>query len=193
MNPFVPSLARRRFGLIALAIGAATVAIAVVPAGARSADGSFAPTCMGSALLGESREDGQVAYRFACDTEIRGYSIIALDRQVDAFDTEPVVLDPADNAVPGQDFGCSATIPGFGVGCGGLVTAWNRVNGSVNLSNDPCKGPRPRFAVVVSDSKGRTAGPYQLLSAKAGPAGRPLEGCPAEASGKKKKHRRSRR
>ena len=92
----------------------AVVALAVValPSSAIAADGSFQPTCRGSAKLGESRADGDIAYRFLCDANIAGYSLISLNRTVDSFDTEPVVLTPAGEAVPGQDFGCSGEIPG---------------------------------------------------------------------------------
>src|ERR687887_668727 len=92
-------------------------AIAVLPS-AFAADGSFQPNCLGSAKLGEDRAGGEILYRFACDTKIAGYSIISLNRSVDSFDTEPVVLTPAGEAVPGQDFGCSGEIPGNGIGCG---------------------------------------------------------------------------
>jgi hypothetical protein len=185
--------ARRKSPALAIALAAVAIAAAIVPTAARAADGSFAPICLGSARLGEDRAEGQVAYRFGCNTEVRGYSVLALDRQVDAFDTEPVVLDEADKPAPGEDFGCSGQIPGFGVGCGGLATMWHRVNGSLNLTTDPCKGPRPRFALTVSDAKGRTAGPYPLASTRGGPASRPLTGCPAQVARKKAHKRPSRR
>jgi hypothetical protein len=179
---------RARLGLV---LAAAALATTALPAAARAADGSFQPTCKGSASLGEDRQAGEVVYRWACNADIAGYSIIALTRQVDAFDTEPVVLNPAGDAVPNQDFGCSGELPGIGIGCGGLATAWNQVHGSINLTSDPCSGPRPKFALTVADAKGRTAGPYRLVSARSGPANRPLAGCPAQAT-KKKKGRKAR-
>jgi hypothetical protein len=186
------SLAGRR-ARVALVLAAAALATTVLPAAARAADGSFQPTCKGSASLGEAREDGQVDYKWACSADIAGYSIVTLTRQVDSFDTEPVVLTPAGDPVAGQDFGCSGEIPGIGIGCGGLATAWNQVHGSVNLSTDPCVGPRPKFALTVADAKGRTAGPYRLVSARSGPANRPLAGCRSAATrkkGRKARHHR---
>ena len=156
----------------------AAVAVAVLPS-AFAADGSFQPNCLGSAKLGESRADGEIFYKFACDRKIAGYSIVALNRTVDAFDTEPVVLTPAGDAVPGQDFGCSGQIPGSGVGCGGSATEWNQVSGGVHISTDPCAKGRPRLVVSVADAKGRVAGPYRLMSAK---NGGPLTGCPAKSA-----------
>jgi hypothetical protein len=163
---------------------AAVLALAVIAApSAFAADGSFQPTCRGSAKLGESRADGDIAYKFACSSAIAGYSIFALNRTVDSFDTEPVVLTPAGDPVTGQDFGCSGEIPGFGIGCGGLASAWNQVNGVIHISTDPCGPGRPRLGVSVADSKGRTAGPYRVMTAK---SGGPLRGCPAKFSRKRR-------
>lgn len=164
-----------------LLVALAALAVVALPSSAVAADGSFQPTCRGGAKLGESRDDGEVKYHFVCSANIAGFSLFTLNRAVDAFDTEPVVLTPAGDPVAGQDFGCSAEIPGIGVGCGGLASAWNFVEGHVNLTTDPCGPGRPRFAVSVADAKGRTAGPYRLLSAK---SGGPLSGCPAKASRK---------
>ena len=158
-------------------------AIAVLPS-AFAADGSFQPNCLGSAKLGEDRADGEVLYKFACDAKVAGYSIISLNKSVDSFDTEPVVLNPAGDAVPGQDFGCSGQIPGNGIGCGGLASEWNQVNGGIHVATDPCGSPRPRLVVSVADAKGRVAGPYRLVSAKNGGK---LTGCPAGAT---RKHHR---
>jgi hypothetical protein len=168
----------------ALAVTAA-LAVAVLPS-AFAADGSFQPNCLGSAKLGENRADGEVTYKFACSSDIAGYSIITLNKQVDSFDTEPVVLTPAGDAVPGEDFGCSGEIPGVGIGCGGKATSWHQVTGHVSLTSDPCASPRPRLAVSVADAKGRTAGPYRIVSSRTG--GR-LSGCPAKATRKHRSHR----
>jgi hypothetical protein len=159
----------------------AAVAAATLPS-AFAADGSFQPTCRGSAKLGENRADGDIAYKFACSKDIAGYSLIALNRTVDAFDTEPVVLNANGDAMPGEDFGCSGEIPGMGVGCGGLARAWNQVNGVIHINSDPCGPGRPRLAVAVADSKGRTAGPYRVITAR---NGGPLTGCPAKSSRKR--------
>jgi hypothetical protein len=171
--------------LLGALAASAALTLAVLPP-AFAADGSFQPNCLGSAKLGESRADNEVHYKFACSSDIAGYSIITLNKQVDAFDTEPVVLTPAGDAVPGEDFGCSGEIPGVGIGCGGKAKAWNQVNGSVNLTSNPCASPRPRLAVSVADAKGRTAGPYRLVSSRTG--GR-LSGCPAKPA---RKHRAAR-
>ena len=171
--------------LLGALAASAALTLAVLPS-AFAADGSFQPTCLGSAKLGESRADGDILYRFACSSEIAGYSIVALNRSVDAFDTEPVVLDPGGNAVPGEDFGCSGEIPGMGIGCGGKATAWHQVNGGIQISTDPCASPRPRLAVTVADAKGRTAGPYRVVTSRTG--GR-LTGCPAKPAGKHRARR----
>ena len=173
----------RLLGALAASVA---LAVAVLPS-AFAADGSFQPNCLGSAKLGENRDDGEVLYKFACSSAIAGYSIVTLNKQADAFDTEPVVLTPAGEAVPGEDFGCSGEIPGIGVGCGGKASAWNQVNGGVNLTSDPCAAPRPRLAVTVADAKGRTAGPYRLVSSRSG--GR-LSGCPAKPAVRKHRARK---
>jgi hypothetical protein len=166
--------------LLGALAASAVLAVAVLPS-AFAADGSFQPNCLGSAKLGESRADGDINYKFACSSGIAGYSIIALNKTVDSFDTEPVVLNPAGDAVPGEDFGCSGLIPGMGIGCGGKASAWNQVNGTIHSSTDPCASPRPRLAVVIADSKGRTAGPYRVVTSRTG--GR-LTGCPAKSTRK---------
>ena len=163
----------------------AILGAAVLPS-AFGADGSFQPNCLGSSKVGENRADNEVLYKFACSSDIAGYSIITLNKQVDSFDTEPVVLTPAGDAVPGEDFGCSGEIPGMGIGCGGKAGAWHQVNGAIHLSSDPCASPRPRLAVAVADSKGRTAGPYRIVTSRS--AGR-LTGCPPKATRKHRAHR----
>ncbi len=168
----------------------AALAVVALPSSALAADGSFLPNCRGSAKLGESRADGEILYKFACDTKVAGYSLVALNRTVDSFDTEPVVLTPAGEAVPGQDFGCSGELPGYGIGCGGLASEWNQISGGLHISTDPCGPGRPRFAVAVADPKGRVAGPYRLMSAK---NGGPLTGCPAKSSRRRGGYRAVRR
>jgi hypothetical protein len=175
--------------LLGAVAAVAAVGVATLPS-AFAADGSFQPTCLGSAKLGENRADGEVLYKFACSTEIKGYSITTLNKQIDSFDTEPVVLTPGGEAVPGEDFGCSGEIPGVGIGCGGKAGPWNQVNGGVNLTSDPCGAPRPRLAVIVADAKGRVAGPYRITSSRAG--GR-LNGCPAKSTRNRHAARRSHR
>lgn len=190
MTLSAPTATRRapRLTLLALALAVATAAAALAPSFAQAqSSGPFIPICLGSAKLGESRTDGEVAYRFGCNEDVVGYSIIALDRQVDSFDTEPVVLDDADEPVLGEAFTCSALLPGFGASCFGEAGVWSRPTGSLSLTTDPCVGPRPRFGLIVSNAKGSTAGPFRVMSAKPGPAGRPLTGCPATTSRAKRK------
>ena len=166
----------RRLGALGALAAIAAIAVAVLPS-AFAADGSFQPHCLGSAKVGEDRANGEILYKFVCDAKIAGYSIIALNKPVDSFDTEPVVLTPAGDPVSGEDFGCSGQIPGSGIGCGGSASAWNHVNGGVHISSDPCASPRPRLVVSVADAKGRVAGPYRLISAR---DSGPLTGCPAK-------------
>ena len=190
MRSSEPTAARRtpRLPLLALALATAAAAATIAPTFASAqSSGPFTPECLGSAKLGESREDSEVAYRIACSAKISGYAVVALDRRIDSFDTEPVVLNDADEPVSGEAFTCSGLLPGFGISCTGLAGVWNRANGVINLTTDPCKGPRPRFGLVVSNEKGSTSGPYRIMSAKAGPAGRPLTGCPATTSRTKRR------
>jgi hypothetical protein len=179
-------LTGRRGRLGAVALGA-LAGFAVIPALAPAADGPFDPTCNGRVSLGEERTEGQTNYMFACSDDIKGYAIVTLNRQTDAFDTEPVVLKPDGEPGAGQSFSCSAPIPGNGVSCTGSALAGNKTNGSVNLTTDPCVGKRPEVGLVVANASGATAGPFRLVNAKPGPATRPLEGCPPP---REKKQRR---
>ena len=116
----------------------AALAVAVLPS-AFAADGSFQPNCRGSAKLGESRADGEIDYKFACGTNIAGYSIIALNRSVDAFDTEPVVLTPAGERCRARTSAARARSPAWASAAAGSATAWNQVNGGVHISTDPVR------------------------------------------------------
>jgi hypothetical protein len=184
-------LTRRRRRLAAAALGAAA-GLAAIPALAPAADPPFDPTCNGRVSLGEERADGQMNYWLGCSDDISGFAVVTLNRETDAFDTEPVVLKPDGEPGAAQSFSCSGPIPGNGVSCTGSALAGNKINGSVNLSTDPCAGKRPEVAVIVANAKGATAGPFRLANAKPGPATRPLDGCPPPKA-KKQKRRAVRR
>jgi hypothetical protein len=182
----------RRSRRLTIAVIGAAVGLAALPALASAADPPFDPTCNGRVSLGEERSDGQLAYTFACSDDIKGYAIVTLNRETDAFDTEPIVLQPDGNPGPNQSFSCSAPIPSTGVSCTGSALAGNKATGSVNLTTDPCVGKRPEVALVVANGAGATGGPFRLVNAKPGPASRPLQGCPP-AKAKKQKRRSIRR
>jgi hypothetical protein len=178
---------RRR---LSLAAGVATTAVLVAaPMPAPAADPPFDPTCNGRIKLGDDRADGQLNYWFACGDEVKGYALVALNRQVSGFDTEPVVLDAATNdPVPGQSFSCSGPIPGDGVACTGLSSPANRTLGHISVSDDPCVGSRPDVALIVSNGKGASAGPFRLSNSRPGHAARPLDGCPPQRAKARSRH-----
>jgi hypothetical protein len=171
---------RRRLGMVA---GVATAAVLVAaPMPAPAADPPFDPVCNGRISLGEDRAEGQLNYWFACSDEVKGYALVALNREVSGFDTEPVVVDThTGDPVTGQSFSCSGPIPGDGIGCAGLTAPPNRVLGHISVSTDPCVGDRPEVALIVSNGKGASAGPFRLSNSKPGHASRPLDGCPRQS------------
>jgi hypothetical protein len=176
----------RRSRRLAVAFIGAAVGLAALPALASAAD-PFDPTCNGRVSLGEERSDGQMNYSFGCSQDIKGYAIVTLNRETDAFDTEPVVLQPNGDPGANQSFSCTAPIPSNGVTCFGSSKAGKKVNGAVNLTTDPCVGKRPEVAVIVSDATGTMGGPFRLVNAKPGPASRPLQGCPPPKAKKQKR------
>ena len=172
MNPG-PKLRRRT--MLALAALAVTVAPAALPAPAAAA---FDPICGGRAALGESRADGEVKYFFSCSDPVAGFALVALNRQIDGFETELVALDPAGEA--GGALACSGEIPSNGFGCTAVtaIRSPNKLPGTFNVAGDRCTGRRLNAVVFVTSAKGEVAGPYSLVTARPGPATRPLDGCP---------------
>jgi hypothetical protein len=181
----------RTFWLGLLGLLTCTSAAAMAAASrSEAADPPFLANCRGTIQLGESRADGEVKYRFACSDAITSYAVVATNREIDAFDTEPVVLTAAGDPVPGESYTCEGLLPGWGITCLGKSSPWSQVNGAVNLADDPCSGARPQLGIIVGDSKGRMTGPFKLRATKAGQRGE-LTGCPVKRARKagKRRHR----
>ena len=157
------------------------MAIALIIPGAASA-ATF--TCGGHIKPGTVTDDFEnpIDYTFACTGRIVGFMVVT-DREIDGFDTELEVHDPAGAIVASDGFACEGDFPGFGVGCLGTYATNNLVTGTVTLSGQkPCAEPRvdPKLVVVaesldpntgaaLKNSNGSMAGPFDL--------GRP-RGCP---------------
>lgn len=142
-------------------------------------------TCRGHAKPGTVTEDAEnpLQYTFACTGRVLGYTVVS-DRELDFFDAEVGVKDPASGAlVPTDSFGCEGDFPGFGFNCVGVYGTNRIIEGTTSLSGQkPCAEPRPHLRVVVvaetvdpvtnvpkKSSIGTMAGPFDL--------GRP-RGCP---------------
>jgi hypothetical protein len=144
--------------------------------------------CSGHTNPGTPSDDFEnpIDYKFACAGRIVGYMIVT-DREIDSFDTEIEVHDPAGAIIPADGFACEGDFPGFGVGCLGAYGANGVVTGTISLSErKPCDEPRvdPKLVVVaealdvntgepLKRSTGSMAGPFDL--------GRP-RGCPKSSA-----------
>jgi hypothetical protein len=140
--------------------------------------------CSGHVDPGTVSDDFEnpIDYKFACAGRIVAYMIVT-DREIDSFDTEIEVHDPAGAIIAADGFACEGDFPGFGVGCLGTYGANGVVTGTISLSErKPCDEPRvdPKLVVVTESldpntgeplkrSNGSMAGPFDL--------GRP-RGCP---------------
>jgi len=155
----------------------ASLALGLVPAGASAAT-TFDVDCFGKITRGDNTENGQVNYDFACTQAFAGYTIVSLDQDISSFDTETLAFNyQTGESASGEEYSCQGGIPTNGVSCNGKASGGNRVRGSLEIDN-PCALPRPRFAVIVSDSKGSPS-PMFPLFVGAGPAiSRPMTGCP---------------
>jgi hypothetical protein len=161
---------------VCAAVASVGVAAALVPA--TSYAGST--TCGGRTAIGKSGITNDVEYRFACSTDIKGFTVIT-NTFVDELATTAYVFDRDTGAqVEKQSFDCDAAIPGVGVSCNGTAGAGKRVVGNFGLAKKRCGTLRVWLAVV--DPKGAISGPFQL--------GRPKECRKSTGESKRRSRRR---
>ena len=147
-------LPRRRAPLAAAAVALSLAAAgALAPAASQAVSNPDDYNCWGHTQKGHplpGDTDPQVQYVFACDGPITGYQIQA-DQAIGSFDTAPVALDGAGNAVTTDSFSCNGDIPGLAVNCVGVYTSgvvdnkWETVTGSFSTGRNVCAEPRPRY------------------------------------------------
>ncbi|HWI23205.1 MAG TPA: hypothetical protein VNT22_11410 [Baekduia sp.] len=182
---------RATIAALLAAIGAVAIAL-LLQSPAPSAGAASNPNnldCQGRIEPGEpgpvdDEDVHQVKYTFACSGPITGYSI-QLQRGVEGFDTEAIVLDKTtSNSITTDSFSCNGDIPGLGFNCVGFYSGgYNNIIGQFSVGRDLRKEPRinPRLVVATASISGGKAvqalsGPFQL--------GRPL-------GVNKKKHKKS--
>lgn len=129
-------------------------------------------------------------YTFSCSTGITAYTILVdlvagHDDNLDDFGPSPSVVGPPGAPSPTESVTCEGATPSSGVNCnagaGGVLTAGNKVVGSVDLSASYCKYlpakakpdtlavPRANVQLLVSDETGAEDGPFDLKLNKACP------------------------
>jgi hypothetical protein len=148
---------------------------ATICGGSLTKDPSATPT---------SDDPNLIDYKFHCDGDITAYTLIANRRlwdfeTMDDFSTTASVNDAADqNIVSNQSFGCEGTLPGNGINCnagaGGLMSAWNNVHGTFDLTDPYCKNipagakpgtyaePQAMVQLIVTDTTGAEDGPFRI-------------------------------
>lgn len=146
-------LHRARVTIAALAAAAGCVGALSLPTGAVAAE---APLCGGSLELNNEipgiEPPGGLSYKFNCNTQVLGYSIIS-NRQVDFFSTEVLVLDINTGEATNEAFGCEGPFPSSGFGCKGVSNFGNSMSGDFAIGRDPCeaaKSKADKFKVWVS-------------------------------------------
>jgi len=165
-------------------MAAPAMAAAPTPVSLTNCGGSLAPDPSGPA----SGEPNLLDYTIQCDTDITAYTII-VDRQslndgnLDDYNPAPSVFD-SDGVTPNatEAVTCEGTTPSSGINCnlgvGGVLSAWNFAEGSVDPIEPYCKylpkGAKPGtpavpqaiVQVIVTDNTGAQDGPFDLGLAK---------------------------
>jgi hypothetical protein len=172
-------ITQRRKSGPALALGLVLVGLLVGP----SAADANSVTCRGFTAP-KAPKSTTLSYRFTCDEEIKGFSIVS-NLEVGEFSTEVVVLDPkTEEPVSGQSFGCEGPIPGSGFGCSGYAVWANQVSGEFGIDEARCVGRRNQLFswVVVVDMNNTASGAFPLRSTSCRNQAKPA---------RKKPHRRA--
>jgi hypothetical protein len=197
-----PVLAGALTGLLLAAVFATPASAAVVPQ---------ASTDCGGVVVRAPTADAPttVAYRFACNTEFKAYSII-VNRSINDFDTidgfsttADVLYAPSDYAqptiVPTESFGCEGEIPTQGFNCNGDATPFHVVSGTFSTSDPICGGtptdapktssvslPAASVELIVNNATTANSGPFRLfLSPKCPkPKPKPKKTCKKVGKGK---------
>lgn len=185
--------------------GAATSAPAPAPVPVSGCDGAVSratPTVDDPNLL---------SYKFHCDGEVTAYTVLVNRRghvndQIDDFNPVPSLFDPSTGAlVTTVSFNCTGTLPGAGVNClagsGGFAVAYATFKGQFDTSDPFCAnlpksakpGTKPEpgavAELVVTDTSGAEAGPFQLPIA---PACKAVKAVPKPKLNKRaQRHRRA--
>ncbi|MBN8866221.1 MAG: hypothetical protein J0H98_01585 [Solirubrobacterales bacterium] len=93
----------------------------------------------------EAHAEGALKYTLKCDEDVKGYSIVS-NRDIGYFGTEVIVLGADGEVAEGESFTCEGSIPSFGVGCFGKMTANNTVEGNIGTLDDLCEANvQPKF------------------------------------------------
>lgn len=156
MNSFrSPGENRGQYGLV-FAVGLA-VAFLMCFVGMGKA-GASSVSCSGTVVPNaEGHAENELTYNVKCDEDIKGYSITS-NRELAYFGTETVVLGTDGEVAEGESFGCEGSIPSWGIGCQGKMTAGNTVVSGVGTSDALCEASvQPKFwatALTLQDVKG---------------------------------------
>jgi len=115
-------------------------------------------TCSGTVAPSvDGHAEDELTYNVTCDEDVKGYSITS-NREMGYFGTETIVLGTDGEVAEGESFGCEGSIPSWGIGCQGKMTAGNTVVSSIAPSESLCEAAvQPKFwvtALTLQDVKG---------------------------------------
>lgn len=130
-------------------------------------------TCSGTVEANQDgHAEGELTYSVKCNEDVKGYTITS-NREISYFGTETIVIGTDGEVAEGESFGCEGSIPSWGIGCQGKMTAGNTVVSSIAPSEDLCEAAvQPKFwvsALTLQDVKGTAtpfaSEPFQLKTA----------------------------
>jgi len=168
------------------------VATVALSCGALAASAGAAPVTPNSATdcLGSISKDraptpddpNLIDYSIYCHGDFTAYTLIAHRRvfdfdTIDDFGSDIAVIQP-DGSASAVAVSCAATLPGDGINCnagaGGVIPAYDQVQGSFDLTDPYCKTlrkgakpgtpaePQAYVEYVVTDITGAQDGPFRL-------------------------------
>jgi len=144
-----------RIGLMFAAGLAVTFLVCLMGVGKAQAS---SVTCSGTVAPSvDGHADDELTYTVSCDEDVKGYTISS-NREIGYFGTETVVFGTDGEVAEGESFGCEGSIPSWGIGCQGKMTANNSVVSTLAPSESLCEAAvQPKFwvsALTIQDVKG---------------------------------------
>ena len=137
-----------------------------------------------------SSEPNLLDYHFKCDGPVTAYTLLVSrtagqTQTLNAFDRNPLVLEPGGAPSPSESFSCAGSLPGSGFDCtagsAGHMSEGNSAYGSFNPIDpycaSPAKGtaaatgePQTEVQLLVADTTGALRGPFWLGLTRGCPA-----------------------
>jgi hypothetical protein len=176
----------RLFKVLCVATVALSCGALAASAGAAPVTPNSATDCLGSISKDRAPtpdDPNLIDYSIYCHGDFTAYTLIAHRRvfdfdTIDDFGSDIAVIQPDGSASATVAVSCAATLPGDGINCnagaGGVIPAYDQVQGSFDLTDPYCKTlrkgakpgtpaePQAYVEYVVTDITGAQDGPFRL-------------------------------